>query len=134
MKELKIFSDGGSRGNPGPAATGVYITDVQDNKVVSFGNYLGETTNNVAEYTAIIEGLQKALELEATHVDCYADSKLLVEQLNRNWKVKDSKMQKLFVIAYNLLQKFEKYKITHIRRELNTLADAEVNIILDARI
>lgn len=133
MKKLNIYSDGGSRGNPGPAATGVYITDAQDNKIVSFGNYLGETTNNVAEYTAIIEGLQKALELGATHVDCYADSKLLVEQLNRNWKVKDIKMQKLFVIAYNLLQKFEKYTITHVRRELNKQADAEVNIVLDSK-
>jgi len=133
MNELKIYSDGGARGNPGPAATGVYISDMQGNKIASFGNYLGETTNNVAEYSAIIEGLEKALALGATHVYCYADSKLLVEQLNRNWKVKDAKMQKLFVIAWNLLQKFEKYTITHIARELNKLADAEVNKVLDSK-
>ena len=131
MNELKIYTDGGSRGNPGPSATGISITDTKGNQVALFGNYLGVTTNNVAEYTALVEALEKALQLGGTHVTCYADSKLLVEQLNRNWKVKDLKMQKLFVICWNLLQKFEGYKLIHIPREENKIADAEVNKVLD---
>ncbi len=131
MNELKIYTDGGSRGNPGPSATGVSITDTKGNQLALFGNYLGVTTNNVAEYTALVEALEKALQLKGTHVTCYADSKLLVEQLNRNWKVKDLKMQKLFVICWNLLQKFEGYKLIHIPRAENKIADAEVNKVLD---
>lgn len=131
MKKLIIYSDGGSRNNPGPAATGIVIKDEKGNTIESYGEYLGEQTNNYAEYMALISGLKKSLELKADEVECFVDSKLVCEQLNQNWKVKEPTLQKLFVQAYNLMQKFKKVKIKHILRELNKEADAEVNKILD---
>jgi ribonuclease HI len=131
--KLTIFSDGGSRNNPGPAATGIVIKDQSGKTISNYGEYLGEQTNNYAEYMATISGLKKALELGGTEVECIVDSKLVCEQLNQNWKVKEPTLQKLFVEAYNLMQKFKKVKITHTLREGNKEADAEVNKILDAR-
>ncbi len=131
--KLTIYTDGGARGNPGPAATGVVIKDEKGKVVSAFGDYLGKQTNNYAEYMAIISGLKKALDLGATEVDCVADSKLVVEQLNRRWKVKEPTLQKLFIEAWNLLQKFKRVRITHVLRHKNKEADAEVNKILDAK-
>ena len=131
--KLTIFSDGGSRNNPGPAATGIVIKDQSGKTISNYGEYLGEQTNNYAEYMATISGLKKALELGGTEVECIVDSKLVCEQLNQNWKVKEPTLQKLFVEAYNLMQKFKKVKITPTLREGNKEADAEVNKILDAR-
>lgn len=130
-KKLIIYSDGGSRNNPGPAATGVVIKNEKGKIVASYGEYLGEQTNNYAEYMATISGLKKALELGATEVECIVDSKLVCEQLNRNWKVKEPTLQKLFVEAYNLMQKFDRANIKHTLRAGNKEADAEVNKILD---
>ncbi len=130
MKVL-IYTDGGSRGNPGPSATGVVIKNEDGDVLEAYGESLGSQTNNYAEYSAVISGLKKAHELKADEVECIADSKLLVEQLNGNWKVKEPTLQKLFVQAWNELQKFRKYKIRHVRRELNKESDAEVNKILD---
>ena len=131
--KLTIFSDGGSRNNPGPAATGVVIKDETGNTIANYGEYLGEQTNNYAEYMATISGLKKALELGADEVECIVDSKLVCEQLKRNWKVKEPTLQKLFVEAYNLMQKFKHANIKHILRAGNKEADAEVNKILDAQ-
>lgn len=132
MKKLTIYTDGGSRNNPGPAALGVVIKDESGTIVANYGEYLGHQTNNFAEYAAIISGLKKAYELGAEEVHCVADSKLVVEQLNRNWKVKEPTLQKLFVEAWNAMSKFKKVKISHILRAGNKEADAEVNKILDA--
>ena len=132
-KKLIIFADGGARGNPGPAATGVVIKNQAKETIVAYGEYLGEQTNNYAEYSALISGLAKAHELEAEEVECFVDSKLVCEQLNQNWKVKEPTLQKLFVQAYNLTQKFKKATIKHTLREGNKEADAEVNKILDSR-
>ena len=131
MKKLTIFADGGARGNPGPAATGVVIKDEKKKIIASYGEYLGEQTHNFAEYSAVISGLSKAKELGAEEVECIVDSKLVCEQLNRNWKVKEPTLQKLFVQAYNTMQQFKKITIKHIRREGNKEADAEVNKVLD---
>ncbi len=131
--KLTIYTDGGARGNPGPAATGVVIKDDTGKKVSAFGDYLGKQTNNYAEYIAIISGLKKALELGADEVECIADSKLVVEQLNRRWKVKEPTLQKLFIEAWNVLQKFKRVRITHVLREKNKEADAEVNRVLDGK-
>jgi len=130
---LTIHTDGGARGNPGPAATGIVITDHTDTVVASYGEYLGEQTNNYAEYCALISGLTKAQELGATEVSCFLDSKLVVEQLNRKWKVKEPSLQKLFITAWNILQQFKTYKIAYIPREKNKAADAEVNKVLDQK-
>ncbi len=128
--KLTIFTDGGARGNPGPAAIGVIIKDGNKN-VAAYGEKIGKTTNNVAEYSAILSALKKAKGLGASEVDCYLDSLLVVEQLNRNWKVKEPHLQKLFVQCWNAAAKFKKAKFTHIRRAKNKEADEQVNIALD---
>ncbi|MBU2542803.1 ribonuclease HI family protein [Patescibacteria group bacterium] len=131
MKKLIIFTDGGARGNPGPAATGIIVKDENGKTIASFGEYLGKQTNNYAEYMALISGLKKAKELKADEVECLLDSKLVCEQLKCNWKVKEPTLQKLFVVAYNLSAEFKKVTYKHIPRERNKEADAEVNKVLD---
>ena len=132
LMKLTIYTDGGARGNPGPAATGIVIKNEKGETIAAYGEYLGKQTNNYAEYSAIISGLKKALELGATEVTCIADSKLVVEQLSRRWKVKEPTLQKLFVQAWNEIQKFKKVALRHTLRHNNKEADAEVNKILDA--
>lgn len=129
--KLTLYTDGGSRGNPGPAATGVVIKNEQGETVDAFGTFLGEQTNNYAEYMALIEALQKAHALGATEVECISDSKLVVEQLNRNWKVKEPSIQTLFLKAWKELEQFTRWTLTHTLREGNKEADAEVNKVLD---
>lgn len=129
--KLYTYTDGGSRNNPGPAATGVVIKDEKGNTLAAYGEYLGRQTNNFAEYSAIISAFKKAKELGATEVECIADSKLVVEQLNGRWKVKEPTIQKLFVQAWNEMQKFKKVTLRHTLRAGNKAADAEVNKVLD---
>ena len=129
--KLTAYTDGGARSNPGPAATGVVIKDESGKVLAHYGEYLGKQTNNFAEYSAIISALKKAHELGATEVECIADSKLVVEQLKGNWRVKEPTLQKLFIQAWNLMQKFKKVTLKHTLRSGNKEADAEVNIILD---
>ena len=130
-KELIIFADGGARGNPGPAASGVVIFDNNENIIGEYFEYLGETTNNQAEYRAVVLALEKAIELEGTNIVLYSDSELVVNQLNRKYKVKDSGLSKLFVKIWNMAQKFNSIEYHHILREKNKLADAQVNKCLD---
>ena len=129
--KLTLYTDGGSRNNPGPSATGIVIKDESGKIVAAYGEYLGHQTNNYAEYSAMISALKKAHELGATEVACIADSKLVIEQLKRTWKVKEPTLQKLWLIAWNELQKFKKYSLAHTLRAGNKEADAEVNKILD---
>jgi len=129
--KLIIFSDGGARGNPGPAAAGVVIKNEQGKTLESFGKYLGEQTNNYAEYMGLTLGLEKAKKIGATEVDCFLDSELVIKQMKRIYKVKEPTLQKLFIQAYNLSQGFKKVNYTHILREKNQEADAEVNKTLD---
>lgn len=131
--KLTIYTDGGSRGNPGPAATGVVIKDETGKTISSYGEFLGKQTNNYAEYMAIISGLKKAKKLGGTEIAFISDSKLVVEQMNRNWKVKEPTIQKLFVEAYNIASQFKKVTYKHVLREKNKEADAEVNKCLDNR-
>lgn len=129
--KVSIYTDGGARGNPGPAATGIVIKDEKGNALISFGEYLGKQTNNFAEYSAIISALKKAKELGATELRCYLDSQLVVQQLNGKWKIKEPTLRKLFVQAWNLSQQFKKITFTYIPREKNTEADKEVNKVLN---
>ncbi|MCF6276690.1 MAG: ribonuclease HI family protein [Candidatus Magasanikbacteria bacterium] len=129
--KLKIYSDGGARGNPGPSATGVVIKNKAGKIVAEYGEYLGKQTNNFAEYSAFISGLKKAKILGATEVESLVDSQLLEKQMKREWKVKEPTLQKLFVEGWNAMQEFKKVEIKHIRREFNKEADAWVNKILD---
>jgi ribonuclease HI len=132
-KKLIIFTDGGARGNPGPAASGVVIFDEHKKILGEYSEYLGETTNNQAEYRAIILALNKASDLKGTKIQIYSDSELIVNQLNRKYKVKDAGLSTLFVQVWNLAQKFDSIEYHHIPREKNKLADAQVNICLDMR-
>lgn len=130
--KLTIYTDGGARGNPGPAALGVVIKNESGKTLTAYGEYLGAQTNNFAEYSAIISALKKAHGLGASEVECIADSKLVVEQLNGNWKVKEPTLQKLFVQAWNAMQRFKRVTLKHTMRAGNKEADAQVNIILDS--
>ena len=132
-QKLIIFSDGGARGNPGPAATGIVVKDAKGKTIASYGEYLGEQTNNYAEYMALISGLKKAKALGADEVDCMLDSELVVKQLQRKYKVKEPTLQKLFILAYNASALFKHVTYKHIPRERNKEADAEVNDVLDGR-
>ena len=131
--KLIIFTDGGSRGNPGPAATGIVIKNEAGETLRTYGEFLGAQTNNYAEYKAIISALKTAKEMGATQIECRADSKLVIEQLSGNWKVKEPTIRILFFEALSALRAFQAHTLRHIPREQNTEADAEVNKILDAQ-
>lgn len=128
-----IYSDGGSRGNPGPSASGFVIIDEAGVVVAEGGAYLGETTNNVAEYQAVYLGLVKAQELGITHVDFRMDSQLVARQLNGQYKIKHPELVPIYRRITELAKKFATVTFTHVLREYNTLADGVVNKLLDQR-
>lgn len=130
---ITVHTDGGSRGNPGPAAW-AYVMDINAAGFgyrLEDGGYLGETTNNVAEYQAVVMALQKLAALDIAEATFYLDSKLVVEQMNGNWAVKDSKLMSLYNEALHLTDG-KQFKFVHVRRELNKDADRIVNEVLDA--
>ncbi len=126
----KLFTDGGARGNPGPAAIGAVLYQ-NDQEIATVSEYIGEATNNQAEYRAILAGVELALEKEVKDLECFLDSELIVEQLNQRYKVKDKELAKLFVKVWNLTLKFDKISFVHVRREKNKRADQLVNQALD---
>ena len=128
MKAI-IHTDGGARGNPGPAGIGAVIKISE--KVIELKRYIGETTNNQAEYRALILALEHALEAKVTEAECLLDSELVVKQLNREYRVKDKDLATLFVKVYNLSTKFKKITFKHIYREQNKHADKLVNEAID---
>ena len=131
MEKIIIHSDGGARGNPGPAGIGAILHDVDGKVVAEISRHLGETTNNQAEYKALIAGLEKAEELKVKEVDCFLDSELVVKQLNREYKVKNAELAPLFLKVHNLSLSFKKIKFTHVRREQNKEADRLANEAMD---
>ena len=133
MKKYKLFTDGGARGNPGPAGIGGILYDSQDKKIVDFAVYLGETTNNQAEYKALIKGLELAQKNKVDNLDCYLDSELVVKQLKKEYKVKNEGLAILFVKAWNLSLKFKKITFNHVTRDKNTVADALANQAMDRK-
>lgn len=131
LTSVTFFTDGGARGNPGPAASGAYSPELGE-----FKRYLGVATNNQAEYTAIIIALEQAAAYQANHpelqtVKLFMDSELAVKQLRREYKVKNAELQKLFVRVWNLTTKFKQVTFTHVRREYNKEADRLVNEAID---
>ncbi|MFH0923319.1 MAG: ribonuclease HI family protein [Candidatus Falkowbacteria bacterium] len=132
--KLIIYTDGGARGNPGPAGIGAVIYDEQKNIVAEISEYIGETTNNQAEYKAVIAAIAKAKKLGAQELDFYLDSELVVRQLNREYKVKNNGLAPLFVQVYNAVLSFKKVSFSHIRREMNKEADRLVNLAIDNRV
>ena len=132
--QLITYTDGGARGNPGPAGIGVVIYKEVNHKrelVEKFGKYIGKTTNNQAEYNALLTALKRARELGATEVHCMLDSELVVKQLNREYKVRDPDIALIFTKVWNETINFKKITFTHIPREQNKEADEMVNDAID---
>lgn len=130
---IRLQTDGGARGNPGPAGAGVYITAGE--KEYLFGFFLGHTTNNQAEYLALISGLQTILKLfdvsEIERIDAILDSEVVVKQLNGEYQVKDAVLKGFHQLVLRLVKKFPMVKFTHTLREKNKHADFAVNHVLD---
>jgi ribonuclease HI len=129
---LIIYSDGGSRGNPGPSASGFIVMNTQEHVIHEGGMYLGITTNNQAEYHGVRLGLEKALEMGAKTVDFRIDSLLVVNQMNGTYTIKNRDLWPIHERIVELVKKFEKVTFTHVKREFNQLADGMVNKILNA--
>ncbi|HUI45989.1 MAG TPA: ribonuclease HI family protein [Nitrospirota bacterium] len=131
--ELTIFTDGASRNNPGESGAGVLI--LRENKpVVKLARYLGKTTNNIAEYTAAIMGMEHAVKLGASSVRLFADSELLVKQLNGQYKVKNEGLKSLHHKVKELIAKIGSVEVQYIPRALNKEADALANKAIDEKI
>ncbi len=132
-KFLVINTDGGSRGNPGPAGIGVVIRDADTGEVVfAHGGYIGHATNNVAEYKALLKAVETARDLQATELQIHMDSELIVRQMLGQYKIKQPVLQELAGEVIKVLKSFQKYSFSHVRREFNKEADALVNQALDA--
>ena len=135
--EISVFTDGGARGNPGPAGYGLVILDENKNLIFQDSKYLGIKTNNEAEYQAVIFALKKFKALfgkklaEHTEIEIRSDSEFLVLQVNGEYKILDEKIQKLFLELWNLRLDFKKTKFKYISREKNKEADRLVNEALD---
>ena len=133
-QKIIMYSDGGSRGNPGPAAVGVYIETLGK----KYGECIGTKTNNEAEYGALIFGLKKMKALlgkekiKNAEIECRLDSELIVKQLNHEYKLKEKHIQEFFIEVWNLMLDFGSVAFVHIPREQNKIADALVNEALDA--
>jgi len=139
MEKFIVYTDGGARGNPGPSAIGVVIKDAKGKTLKEYGEYLGETTNNEAEYKAAAFALKKIKSLwgkekaRKTEVQIFADSELLVRQLNGQYKIENPNIQKFFLELWNLKIDFKKVSFVAVPREKNKEADRLVNEALDAR-
>jgi ribonuclease HI len=135
---LVTYSDGGARGNPGPAAIGVvlYADDGKDNQelIGEIAKYIGEQTNNFAEYTALITALSEGLRLDYAQINCFLDSELVVKQMNGQYKVREESLKPLHKKAQELAKDFDSAKFTHVRREKNSGADTLVNQALDKQV
>jgi ribonuclease HI/pterin-4a-carbinolamine dehydratase len=134
VEQMKMFADGGSRGNPGPSASGYVLYDKEDNVLVDEGVYLGITTNNQAEYTALKLGLERALKEGAKEIEVYMDSLLVVNQMKGVFKVKNRDLWPIHDAIKQMVPKFDKISFAHVPRELNKAADAAVNRALDEQL
>lgn len=139
IMKLIIYTDGGARGNPGPAAIGVVFYNEQQQTIKEYAECIGVATNNEAEYRAVILALKKAKPLlgkekiKQVEIDFKLDSELVVRQLNHQYKIEGENMQKLFIIIWNLLIEFGKVSFAHIPREQNKEADRLLNEALDGK-
>jgi probable phosphoglycerate mutase len=130
--KARLFTDGGARGNPGPAAYG-YVLEAEDGTVLAaHGERIGVATNNVAEYRALVAGLEKAAELAVREIEVVSDSELLVKQMRGEYRVKNAALQELSIQAARLARTIGNVSYTAVRREHNELADRLVNEALDA--
>lgn len=136
MQKLTIFTDGGARGNPGPAGIGVVIYDEKDNEMSSVSESIGTATNNVAEYKAVVRALEHVATIvddtKAIKITLKLDSQLVERQLNGAYKVKDAGMKELHAQSKELIEQYSSVEFIHVKRELNKVADKLVNQALDA--
>lgn len=130
-KEWLLMVDGAARGNPGAAGCGAAICDENGTVVQELSRYLGRTTNNVAEYEALLMGLEALNQLGRKKIAVHSDSQLLVRQLSGEYRVKDEKLKVLYQRAMTLLRHFDSYRILHVRREFNKIADRLANRGID---
>ena len=128
---MKLFTDGGARGNPGPAAAAFVLEDADGAVLDSRGDAIGIQTNNVAEYTALVNGLRRAAELGLTDVEVVSDSELMVRQMRGEYKIKNAALRELSIEATRLARVVGEVRYTAVRREHNELADRLVNDALD---
>jgi ribonuclease HI len=131
VKTLRLFTDGGARGNPGPAGLGLVIEDDQGMRLWGGYQYVGTATNNRAEYLALIEGLRKAAEWRPDVLEVFMDSDLVVQQVNGTYRVRNADLQPLHQQATRLLRAFPRVSVRHVPREKNKGADALVNRAID---
>jgi ribonuclease HI len=131
MKVLRLFTDGGARGNPGPAGLGMVVEDDQGLRLWGGCRYIGTATNNRAEYLALIEGLRKVAEWRPDRLEVYLDAQLVVEQVAGRYKVRNADLQPLHQQAVQLLKSFPRVTVSHVPRERNRGADALVNRAID---
>jgi ribonuclease HI len=130
--KVRLFTDGGARGNPGPAAYG-YVLEAEDGTVLAaHGKHIGSATNNVAEYSGLVAGLRKALELQLPEVEVVSDSELMVKQMRGEYRVKNEALRALFAEAGRLARELGNVEYRHVRRAHNEEADRLVNEALDA--
>jgi probable phosphoglycerate mutase len=130
--KARLFTDGGARGNPGPAAYG-FVLEAEDGTVLAAeGQAIGVATNNVAEYSGLVAGLRKAIELHVPEVEVVSDSELLVKQMRGEYRVKNEALRALFVEASALARGLQGVEYRHVKRAHNELADQLVNEALDA--
>jgi ribonuclease HI len=130
-EDAVLWSDGAARGNPGPAGIGIMLKTKSGEVLVAEGRFVGHTTNNVAEYKALLLGLERALERGVRRLDVFADSELLIKQLKGQYRVKNAGLKPLFLAAKSLIQRFERVRLEHVRRELNGEADRLANAGID---
>jgi len=127
-----LYTDGGARGNPGPAAT-AYVLQADDGTVLAAqGEAIGVATNNVAEYSALVSGLRRAIELGVAELEVRSDSELMVKQMRGEYRVKSPALQELYLDTSRLASQLGSVTYTHVRREHNELADRILNDVLDA--
>lgn len=128
-----VNTDGGARGNPGPGGAGIVVRAPDGEVVCAAGAYLGNVTNNVAEYEALLWGLRAAAAHGARSVEVRADSELVVKQLRGEYRVRNEGLKPLFVAAQRLVRRFDSVRFVHVRRAHNAEADALANAAMDAR-
>jgi ribonuclease HI len=131
LKTLRLYTDGAARGNPGPAGIGVVLEDDQGMRLQGRAGYIGTATNNQAEYRALIEGLRTAAAWKPDRLEVYLDSRLVVEQVNGRYKIKEKTLQDLCRQAQELLHTFADVIVTHVEREKNKGADGLANRGID---
>jgi ribonuclease HI len=130
--KARLFTDGGARGNPGPAAYGFVLESEDGTVLAAEGEAIGTATNNVAEYSGLIAGLRKAVELHVPEVEVVSDSELMVKQMRGEYRVKNEALRELYEEATALARRIENVEYRHVRRAHNELADKLVNDALDA--